>query len=160
MFTKLKFQNLSKEKKEKAVAAFFKAKFAGFQVTSGINISVPAGYNLRIAAQLVAEEEKEIIKKVFVVLQEFNDYITKVDVDTVAEYAEQLHQAGLLDPTRDELWLVTNQRWTYEAFAYAKGKIVLMDIDALVDGILKILSKENRKSAELIKNLERLGISV
>src|SRR3989344_429680 len=116
MLTKPKFQNISKDQKERVVAAFFKAKFPGYQVKSGVNVNVPAGYTVRVAAQLTAEVESELIKKVFVVLEEFNTYISKVDIDTVVEYSEQLHQAGVFDPKRDEFWLVTNQKWTYEGY--------------------------------------------
>jgi len=160
MITKSKFQNSSKEQKERIVTSFFKSKFSGFQAKSGIDIDVPAGYKVRVAAQLIAEEEREIIKKIFVVLEEFNTYLTKVDVDTVIEYAEQLHQAGVFDPKRDEFWLVTNQKWTYEAYVYSKGKIVMMDTDTLIEGINKILDKESKKSADLRKSLERSGVSV
>ncbi|HIK00448.1 TPA: hypothetical protein H1016_02830 [archaeon] len=160
MLTKPKFQNISKDQKERVVAAFFKAKFPGYQVKSGVNVNVPAGYTVRVAAQLTAEVESELIKKVFVVLEEFNTYISKVDIDTVVEYSEQLHQAGVFDPKRDEFWLVTNQKWTYEAYVYSKGKIVLMDTDTLIEGVNKILGKESKKSSDLRKNLERIGLSV
>ncbi len=160
MFTKPKFQYISKDQKERVVAAFFKAKFPGYQVKSGVDVHVPAGYTVRVAAQLKAEVEGETIKKIFVVLEEFNTYISKVDIDTIIEYAEQLHQAGVFSPTRDEFWLVTNQKWTYEAYVYAKGKIVLMDTDTLIEGMNKILSKESKKSNDLRKALERIGLSV
>ncbi len=160
MLTKIKFQNLSKPQKEKAVAAFFKAKFPGFLVRSGVDINVPGGYKIRVAAELVAEVERELIKRMYVVLEEFNTYLTKVDIDTVTEYAEQLHRAGVFDPQRDEFWVVVNQKWTYEAYVYAKGKIVLMDIDTLVEGVNKIFSKESKKASDLRKALERIGLSV
>ncbi len=160
VLTKTKFQNLTEDQKERVVATFFRAKYPGFQVKTGVDVDVPAGYTVRVAAQLTAEVQNELIKKIFVVLEEYNTYISKVDIDTIVEYAEQLHQAGVFEPTRDEFWLVSNQKWTYEAYAYAKGKIVLMDLDTLVEGMNKILGKEGKKSDELKKALELIGLSV
>ncbi len=160
MLTKAKFQNLSKDQKEKAVAAFFRLKFPSFQLKSGVSIDVPAGYSVRAAALLTAAEEKQVIKKIFVVLQEYNTFISKVDIDAIMEYAEQLHLVNAFVPERDEFWLVSNQKWTYEAHAYAKGKIVLMDLDTLVEGVNKILDREDKKANELKKALQQIGLSV
>ena len=160
MLTKMKFQNLSKDQKEKAIAAFFKLKYPAFQLKSGVDFDVPAGFKVRAAALLTAEDQKEIIKKIFVILEEFNTFITKVDVDAIMEYVEQLHHIGAFVPERDEFWLVSNQKWDYEAYAFAKGKIVLMDLDTLIEGINKILDKEDKKAAQLKKTLQQIGLSI
>ena len=160
MLTKMKFQNLSKEQKEKAIAAFFKLKFPAFQLKSGVDFDVPAGFKVRAAALLTAADQREVIKKIFVILEEFNTYISKVDVDTIMEYVEQLHHIGAFSPERDEFWLVSNQKWDYEAYAFAKGKIVLMDLDTMVEGVNKILDKEDKKAAQFKKTLHQIGLSV
>ena len=160
MLTKMKFQNLSKGQKEKVVAAFFKLKFPAYQIKGGVDFDVPAGFKVRAAALLSAADEKEIIKKIFVILEEFNTFISKVDIDTIMEYVEQLHHIGVFRPERDEFWLVSNQKWTYEAYAFAKGKIVLMDLDTLAEAANKILDKEDKKAMQFKKTLQQIGLSV
>ena len=160
MFSRKRLELLPKATREKVIAALFKAKFPGFAVKSGIDIDVPAGYSVRVAALLTLEEQREIVKKVFVVMEEFNAFITKVDIDTIVEYTEQLKETGVFHPERDDFYLVTNQRWTYEAFTYAKGKIVLMDLDTVIEVINKYLEKESRRAETLKKDLERLGLRV
>lgn len=158
MIKKENFDNLKRVQKERVVAALFNAKYQGFSSEAGITIKVPAGYNIRVAALLKCEEKDEIVKKIFVILGEFNESITSFDIDTVVQHAEELEKTGTFKKERDELWLIVNKKWTFEAYEHAKGKIVLMDMDALIEGINKYYSRNNKKSRELRDVLRHYGL--
>jgi len=136
MVTKEGFLKLTQVRREKLLAELFKAKFPGFRlVKTGFTVNVPTGYSLRIAALLQCDEAKEVVKKVFVLMEEFNDYITSHDISVIETYVADLAKTGLFNPDRDDFWLVTNQKWSFEAYRRARGKIVLIDPDTVAGGL-------------------------
>ena len=136
MITKEDFLSLTQARREKVLAELFNAKFPGFRlVKSSFTVNVPAGYSLRIAALLQCDEAKEIVKKIFVVMEEFNDYITSRDVAVIAKHVEDLAATGAFNPERDDFWLVTDQKWSFEAYRRARGKIALIDPDTIIEGL-------------------------
>lgn len=135
------FQKLNREQKERVIKALFEEKYKGFFSEAGKDIDVPAGYTVRVATQLTCEEQHEIVKRVFVLFEEFNTFITQTDIETVTEYLKELEKTGEFDQTRDEFWLVTNQKWTFQAYENARGRIFLMDMDMLLEGVKKYYDK-------------------
>ncbi len=138
MITKEGFLKLTRDQREKVVAELFAAKFKGFRIAAtSLDITIPAGYSVRVAAVLQCEEQDEIVKKVFVVMEEFNDFIMTHDLEEIYGYVKGLEGADAFVVERDDFWLVTNEEWTYEAYNYSRGKIALMDLDMLIQGIKK-----------------------
>jgi len=154
MISKSKFSKLPQDQKEKIIAALFQAKYQGFDSEDGVDINVPAGYTVRAAAVLTAEEHDALVKKIFVVFEESNSFITEVDIDTISEYAKQLEKAGRFVSTRDDLWFVTNQKWTFQAYQVADGRILLMDLDMIMKGIEKYYGEDR----ELRDTLRHFGL--
>jgi len=140
--TKEQFLALKEAQKEHIIAALYAARYTGFSVERGVDITVPAGYSVRVAVLLVAEEPDEVVEKRFILLEEFNDFITAHDMDKLIDYADQLAQTGKFKPERDTLTIVTNEKWTYTAYELVKGKIELIDVESLLKKIPKYYEKD------------------
>lgn len=154
MISKRQFSKLPQEHKEKIIAALFQAKYPGFDAEDGVDIDVPAGYTVRVAAVMTAEEHNTIVKKIFAIFEESNSFVTEVDIDTISEYANQLEKAGRFVSTRDDLWFVSNQKWTFQAYQVADGRILLMDLNMILEGIKKYYDDDR----ELRDTLRHFGL--
>ncbi|MFH1424917.1 MAG: hypothetical protein ABIG20_04595 [archaeon] len=155
MISKAVFLKLKQDQKERVLAALFEAKFKSFSILKeSVVIDVPAGYSVRVAAVLQCEEQDEIVKRIFVVMEEFNDFLTTKDINEIYTHVDELAKTGEFVPERDDFWVVTNEKWTYEAYEYARGKVALMDADAVIEGIEKYYDK----SRELRDAVRHFGL--
>ena len=136
------YLKLTQPQQEKIIGAILGAKYEGASYETGMDVDVPAGYSIRIAVRLKWELPDEVVKNIFVIQQESNDFITKLEVEEISMYAEQLKAAKVFCPERDEFWVVTNQKWTYAAFEHAHGQIVLTSVDDLFKAIPELYDKD------------------
>ncbi len=116
---------------------------------TGVLYKFSSGLLLRVASLLTFEEEEEVVKKIFVILRESNSSIQNFTFNSVLEVSKHMERAGLFIPEKDELWAITNKRWDYEVYEYKDGKIVLMGLDVLIEGIQKYYNKRDKRSREL-----------
>ena len=136
IISKKQFLELPSEHREQIIAALFEAQHPNFTKEHvGVDIDVPAGYSVRVAAILACELPKEIVKKLFVLQQDSNDFITKLDLEEFSEYAVQLKKTGIFDPERDDLWVISSGKWKFSAYNNMRGKIIFSDIGTLLKGI-------------------------
>jgi len=153
MIQKENFMRLAEEQKENVIDAMMQAKYKGFTSKAGVVIDVPAGYSVRAATVLTCEEQHETVKKIFVILEESNDFIDKFDINTVMEWLDQLKQAKQLDPERDDFWLITTEKLTFEAYDIARGNINIMDVDTFLEGAKKYYEK-SRELRDILRHYQ------
>lgn len=157
MITKEGFEKLKESQKEHVLTALFSAKFKGAKAESGAEFEDEEGNKIRVATLLIFEEEDTIVKRIFVLLEESNDVITKFHVDKIVEISEKLEEIDEFSPERDKLWAITSQKWTFEAYSYASGKISLLGFDQVLRGIKKYYDGEGKYSRKLRDTLRHYG---
>ncbi|MFO7872293.1 MAG: hypothetical protein R6U26_01460 [Candidatus Undinarchaeales archaeon] len=157
MITKKGLSKLKDSQKEHILTALFSAKFKGAKAESGVKFKTKKGDEIRIATLLTFEEEDEIVKRIFVFLEESNDIISKFDIDEIIKITEKLEKLGEFKPKRDEFWAITNQKWTFEAYGYSSGKIALLGLDTVIRGIEKHYEGQNKFSRKLRDTLRHYG---
>ncbi len=157
MVTKKGFSKLKEAQKEHILTALFNAKFKGAKAESGVKFKTKNEDKIRIATLLTFEEEDEIVKRIFVFLEESNDNISKFDIDEIIKITEKLEKLGEFKQKRDEFWAITNQKWTFEAYGYASGKIALLGLDTIIEGIEKHYNRQNKFSRKLRDTLRHYG---
>tara|TARA_Y100000034_G_scaffold113857_1_gene149314 strand:- start:4198 stop:4782 length:585 start_codon:yes stop_codon:yes gene_type:complete len=136
MIPRKKFLAIPENQREQIIAALFQAKHSNFTKKEvGLDINVPAGYSIRISAILTCELPKEIVKKIFVMQQDSNDFISALDVEEFSDYAAQLQKTGQFVPDRDDLWIISPSKHTFQAFKNARGSIIFVGIDDILKGI-------------------------
>ncbi|MFH1450424.1 MAG: hypothetical protein ABIF92_00395 [archaeon] len=154
LVSKKKFLALPLAHQERIVEALFLAEHKNFSKSkAGIEINVPAGYSIRAAAILECELPKEIVKKIIVLEQDANEFISKLDVDEFSEYAAQLEKTGIFLPARDDLIVITPENVPPEAYRNKKGKLIFISIDTVLAGI----DEQYDKDKKLRKVLQHYG---
>ena len=69
-----------------------------------------------------------------------------------------MYKVKIFFPERDELWAITNHIFPYEAYAYGNGKIALMGMSTILEGINRYYNKKDKKSRELRNVLRHYGL--
>lgn len=138
IITREQFLKLPLEHREHILATLFAAQHQNFSRTQcGVDIDVPAGYSVRAAAILECDLPDEIVKKIFVLQQESNEFIERLDVAEFSEYAKQLGKTGVFQPDRDDLFVITPGKKSIEAYKNRRGKLVFMGVDIVLEGVEK-----------------------
>lgn len=149
VITKKQFIELPVAHREQIIAALFEATQQSFQKKEvGVDIDVPAGYSVRVAAILACEEPDIIVKKIFVIQQDSNEFIEAPDVDELSTYVAELDKTPVFDSNRDDVWVITSQKVPVEAYRNeeegARSKIVFTDVDKLIGGIEEHYDKDEK----------------
>jgi len=122
------FLDLQMEHREHILAELFEAEHRSFKIKNiGVDLGIGTGYNVRIAVMLSCELSDEIVKKIFVLEQESNDFLQSLDINELSEYAVKLKETGIFHPERDELWVLSSDIHSTEMFKHEHGKLIVTD---------------------------------
>jgi|ETN01SMinimDraft_4_1059930.scaffolds.fasta_scaffold35915_2 hypothetical protein len=152
MVTKKQFAEITKEHQEHILAALFKAEHKTFtNIKVGLDIDTSKAYSIRVAVILMCELPDEIVKKIFVIQQDSNKFISKLDVAEFSEYAAELEKTGFFVPERDDLVVITPEDVPVEAYKNLRGKIIFMSIDTVLKG-LDDKYEDNRELRDVLRH--------
>lgn len=139
IITKEQFLALPRAAQEHIIEAIFRNDNKNFTKSkAGLEIDSTKGYSIRVAALLTCELPDEIVKKIFVLQQDSNEFIVKLDLDEFSEYASELEKSGQFVPERDNLVVLTQSDTKYQEYNNEKsshGKLIFMSVSYLLNGI-------------------------